>query len=62
MELDKVYYGDCFELMKKIPDESIDLVIADPPYGITRNSWDKAISLDDFWRAIKRICKRNAAI
>jgi len=37
LELNKIYQGDCLELMKEIPDKSIDLVLTDPPYGIKRD-------------------------
>jgi len=33
--------GDCLELMKQLPDKSVDLIITDPPYGITKAKWDK---------------------
>lgn len=38
MELNKIYLGDCLEVMKEIPDKSIDLVLTDPPYGLGRNN------------------------
>lgn len=38
--------GDCLELMKDIPDESIDMILCDLPYGTTRNKWDSVIPLD----------------
>jgi site-specific DNA-methyltransferase (adenine-specific) len=37
--------GDCLELMQKIPDKSIDLILCDPPYGLTHCEWDKALDL-----------------
>ena len=37
LELNKIYQGDCLELMKEIPDKSIDLVLTDPPYNISNN-------------------------
>lgn len=48
--------------MRQIPNESVDMVLTDPPYGTTRNTWDKPIELHAFWQEIKRVCKRNAAI
>lgn len=62
MELDRIYHGDCFELAKGIPDGSIDLVVTDPPYGCTRNKWDKQVDLDKLWAVLKRVTKKNAAI
>ena len=35
--------GDCLELMKDIPDGSVDAIITDPPYGMTANEWDKVV-------------------
>jgi DNA modification methylase len=55
-------HGDCLELMKSIPDKSIDLVLTDPPYGITRCKWDTVIPLEPMWKELKRIRKDNAAI
>jgi DNA modification methylase len=47
--------GDCLELMKGIPDGSIDLILCDLPYGTTQNKWDSIIPLDDLWAEYKRI-------
>ena len=50
--------GDCLELMKKIPDKSVDLLICDLPYGGETNChWDIAIDLEKFWEQFKRIRK-----
>lgn len=55
--------GDCLELMKNIPDGSIDMVFCDPPYGITaRNKWDFVIDPQALWTQYKRVTKENAAI
>lgn len=54
--------GDCLELMKGIPDGSVDMILADPPYGTTQNKWDSVIPLDQMWEQFKRITKKNAAI
>lgn len=62
MELDKIYNIDAFDGMKQVADNSIDLVLTDPPYGTTRNSWDTPIDLDEFWREIKRVIKPGAAV
>ena len=50
LDYNKVYHGDTFELIKDIPDGSIDLIIADGPYGVTTISWDKLcnITIQDF--------------
>lgn len=42
--------GDCIELMKNIPDKSVDMVLCDLPYGTTRNKWDSIIPFDSLWK------------
>ena len=54
--------GDCLELMKDIPDKSIDLILCDLPYGTTHNKWDTIIPFDKLWAQYKRIIKDNGAI
>ena len=54
--------GDCLELMKEIPDKSIDMVLCDLPYGTTKCSWDIIIPFEDLWKQYKRIIKPNGAI
>lgn len=55
-------HGDCLELMKDIPDESIDMILCDLPYSTTRNEWDSIIPLNDLWDQYERIVKDNASI
>lgn len=45
----KLYHGDCLEEMKKIADNSVDLVLCDPPYGTTDCQWDSIIPPDKMW-------------
>lgn len=54
--------GDCLELMKQIPDESIDMILCDPPFGKTQCAWDKIIDFKELWKAYNRIIKPNGAI
>ena len=54
--------GDCLELMKDIPDKSIDLILCDLPYGTTQNKWDTVIPFDKLWAQYKRIIKDHGAI
>lgn len=54
--------GDCLELMKDIPDKSIDLILCDLPYGITHLEWDKPIPFEPLWEQYNRIIKDNGAI
>lgn len=57
-----LYNGDCLEIMKDIPDRSIDMILCDLPYGMTNNKWDIPIPLDQLWTQYKRIIKENGAI
>lgn len=57
-----LFNGDCLEVMKDIPDGSIDAIITDPPYGTTACKWDSVIDLDLMWIQLKRIIKPNGAI
>jgi site-specific DNA-methyltransferase (adenine-specific) len=55
-------HGDCLEIMKSIPDKSIDLVLTDPPYGTTACKWDTVIPFEPMWADLKRVRKDNCAI
>lgn len=55
-------HGDCLEEMKKIEDQSIDLLIVDPPYGTTAIDWDKIIPFKSLWQEFDRIVKPKANI
>src|SRR5699024_9189828 len=50
------------EIMKDIPDGSIDMVLCDLPYGTTQNKWDSIIPLDELWMQYNRVIKGNGAI
>lgn len=54
--------GDCLELMKSIPDKSIDMILCDLPYGMTSCKWDSVIPFDLLWEQYERIIKDNRAI
>ena len=54
--------GDCLDLMQSIPDGSVDMVLCDLPYGVTRNRWDTVIPFEPLWEQYHRVCKRNAAV
>lgn len=58
----EIYKGDCLEVMKDIPDKSVDMILCDLPYGTTRNCWDKMIDLEKLWEQYERIIKDNGAI
>lgn len=54
--------GDCLELMKSIPDKSVDFILADPPYEKTKAKWDRQIPLDKVWKQYQRIIKDHGCI
>lgn len=54
--------GDCLERMTEIPDGSVDMVMADPPYGTTACAWDSVIPLGDMWQHLQRVVKPTGAI
>lgn len=54
--------GDCLERMREIPDGTVDMILADPPYGTTACKWDSIIDLPLMWEQLKRIIKPNGAI
>lgn len=58
----KLLQGDCLELMKQIPDKSVDMILCDLPYGTSASSWDKRINIEKLWSEYKRILKNNRAI
>jgi site-specific DNA-methyltransferase (adenine-specific) len=49
--------GDCLELLKNVADKSVDLLVTDPPYGTTRNTWDKIIDFNLYWDQVNRVMK-----
>lgn len=57
-----LHCGDCLEIMKEIPDKSIDMILCDLPYGTTRCRWDTAIPFAPLWEQYNRIIKDNGAI
>ena len=58
----KLLQGDCLVEMAKIADETVDMVLTDPPYGTTACKWDNIIPLEPMWEHLKRIIKPNGAI
>lgn len=60
--LNQIIQGDCLEVMKNIPDRSIDMILCDLPYGITACRWDISIPFALLWKQYKRIVKDNGVI
>lgn len=58
----KLFHGDCLELMKDIPDKSIDMILCDLPYGTTACKWDSVIPIEPLWAQYERVIKDNGAI
>ena len=58
----KLYNGDCLEVMKQIPDKSVDMILCDLPYGTTACKWDTIIPFEPLWEQYNRIIKDNGAI
>ena len=57
-----LFQGDCLDVMKLIPDNSIDMILCDLPYGTTQNKWDSIIPLDQLWHAYNRIIKPGGVV
>lgn len=57
-----IIQGDCLNVMKYLPDNSIDMILTDPPFGTTQCKWDSIIPLEPMWEQLKRIIKPNGAI
>lgn len=58
----ELFRGDCLEVMKEIPEGSIDMVCTDPPYQITECKWDTWIPLEPLWMELRRIVKPGGVI
>ncbi len=58
----ELMHGDCIELMKAIPDKSVDMILCDLPYEKLRANWDIKLNLTELWKQYKRIIKDNGAI
>lgn len=63
MKMNVIYHRDCLvDGLQSIPDNSVDMVLTDPPYGTTQNKWDSIVDMNLFWKEIKRVTKENSAI
>lgn len=60
--LNNIFEEDCLECMKRIPNNSIDMILCDLPYGLTQNQWDSYLPLDLLWAQYWRVIKPNGAI
>ena len=57
-----LYCGDCIVEMQKIPDDSVDLILCDLPYGTTKCKWDTVIDLNELWKHYRRIIKKPSGV
>lgn len=62
LEKNKIYQGNCLEVMKQINDKSIDMILCDLPYGVTNNKKDIVIPFEGLWKQYERIIKDNGVI
>ena len=60
--INRVICGDCLDFMRGIPDNSVDLVLTDPPYGLTDIDWDKPVISEVWWQEIWRIVKEKTLV
>jgi len=58
----KIICGDCLEVMKDIPDKSIDFIFSDLPYGLTAAAWDRNINIAELWKQYNRIIKQVGTV
>lgn len=56
------WLGDCLDLMRQIPDGSVDMILCDLPYGTTQNKWDSVIPFAELWSHYWRVAKPNASV
>lgn len=57
-----LYQGDCLDILPTLPDESVDAIITDPPYGTTACKWDAVIPFEPMWEQLRRVIKPGGAI
>ena len=62
LNLNEIYLGNCLDLMKEIDDKSVDMILADLPFGVTKNAKDIKIPMEPLWKEYNRIIKNNGAI
>ena len=60
--MNTLIHGDCLHEMKFLRENSVDMILADPPYGTTACKWDSVIPLGPMWQHLKRVIKPNGAI
>lgn len=59
--MNKIHFADCLDVLRSLPDGSVDLFLQDPPYGLTNCEWDILPDFEPLWKEWKRVSKPNAA-
>lgn len=54
----QLYHGNCLDFLPKIPSDSIDYILTDPPYGMTEMKWDLIIPFNRMWMELRRVIKK----
>jgi DNA modification methylase len=62
IEPNTIHLGDCLDLIPQISDKSVDMILCDLPYEVTKNKWDVIIPFDKLWKEYKRLIKDNGII
>lgn len=57
-----LHKGDCLELFSRIPDKSVDLLVCDLPFGVTRCEWDRKLNIERFWLEAARVIQPRGAV
>lgn len=60
--MNKLFLGDCIDIMSILPDGCVDMIFCDLPYGTTQNKWDSLIPFDKLWEQYNRLVKIDGAI
>ena len=58
----KLYNNDCLKILPTLPDHSVDMVLADLPFGTTKNQWDSVIPMEQLWKQYKRLLKVGGVV
>ena len=58
----QLLFGECLDKLTEIPDGSVNMIMADLPYGTTACKWDSIIPLEPLWKELKRVTKENAIL
>ena len=60
--LNKIHFADCLDVLRQLPDRSVDLLLQDPPYGSMQCDWDKSVNIPEMWAEWERVIKDNGAM